>query len=131
MIEGVEQNAVKWERLFPDSKRRSLAQSYVDRAATIPEVKRVEAINVVNYDGAKRQMLVTITDGKINPTDEAFNAVLDAYDKVCPDLASRRVLGSPQIVSQDQYNDVLIVQDGYKDQEVTPLWENPSLKIPA
>lgn len=132
MIEEVEQNADAWDRLFPDSQRRSLAQSYVERVATIPDVKRVVAINVCNFDGATRQMLITVTQGENNPTVDAFDNVYCAYDEVCGDTLSRRaLLGYPQVVTEDQYRDALIILPGYKDQEVTPLWENPSLKISA
>ena len=134
MIEGAEQNVATWERLFPDQHRRGLAQAFIDKVATVPNVRRVVAVNVSNYDRAKKkmlfkQMLVTVVEGESLPQDEAMDGVLNVYDKVCDELPSRQDLGHPQIVTEKQYTEDLMILPGYKGQEVTPLWENPSLKV--
>ena len=129
MIEGAEQNVATWERLFPDQSRRDLAQAFIDKAAVVPNVRRVVAVNVSNYDGATKQMLVTVVEGDSLPLIDAMDGVLNVYDQVCDGLPSRVELGHPQIVTEKQYEEDLMVLPGYKGQEVTPLWENPTLKV--
>lgn len=130
MIEDAEQNVATWERLFPDQQRRGLAQTFIDKMSAVPNVRRVVAVNVSNYDGATKQMLVTVVEGESLPLTDAMDGVLNIYDEVCDELLSRQDLGHPQIVTEKQYEEDLMILPGYKGQEVTPLWENPSLKVP-
>lgn len=135
MTENIEKNPQIWERLFPDSKRRRLAQEYTQRLSEIEGVNRVVAIKVDNGDEKEpeqRQMVLVFTEGSdTTPNLDILEEVLSAYNEVCSDKSTRELLGQAQVVTRGMFANTVLIDPGYEGFELTTLWQKPKKELAA
>ncbi len=135
VVERIRKDPALWENLFPFDLRRELALNLTDRAAGLPFVGQILAVDLeLEEVGVNISTLFIIVDDCVTPLETG--QLERAYLDICPDGTSRNVLGHVIITSADnftkkrfdsffRYKETTIVYE--REQEPTALFDRPNL----
>ncbi|OGD84485.1 hypothetical protein A2696_01350 [Candidatus Curtissbacteria bacterium RIFCSPHIGHO2_01_FULL_41_13] len=125
MTERPRADQVALERLFPDAEKRQLAGDFIEEASRLAGISRI-----ITYDLSGQQRIMVIAYGDTSP-DDINDPIRDIYGKFSNHRDFNEVLGFPNIVTELQYNDLVLCDPETIKGEITVLWERPKVQVPA
>ncbi len=125
MVEDINRNPEVWERLFPKSERRQLAEGFVEKVSLLQGIEKV-AVMEVGSGLERQQRLFVFSKGSLGiPDPDELDDVQKVFLEVCPDKATQKLLGYTPVITESLFQEDREGSHDIRDKEVTVLWSKP------